>query len=136
MAPALSPSSWGVGSSFAAALSTMAPQQQPQQQQWRQDPKAVAVHAAINQQLGKVVPAAPAEPIKLYSREYYITCALGGIVSCGATHTAVTPVSQPAAPCSQQSPLQGNTHHNPALSCPIQLRACQVHCLGPAMPCC
>lgn len=113
----------------------MAPQQQPQQQQWRQDPKAVAVHAAINQQLGKVVPAAPAEPIKLYSREYYITCALGGIVSCGATHTAVTPVSQPATPCPQEPLVETNTLY-PAPSWPSELRACQVHCLGPAMPCC
>lgn len=42
---------------------------------------------------GAVVPAAPAEGgIKMYSKEYYMTCALGGVVSCGATHTAVTPL--------------------------------------------
>jgi hypothetical protein len=43
----------------------------------------------------KVVPAAPVEGgIKMYSQEYYMTCALGGVVSCGATHTAVTPLGK------------------------------------------
>jgi solute carrier family 25 phosphate transporter 3 len=30
--------------------------------------------------------------IKLYSREYYYTCTLGGIMACGPTHSAVTPL--------------------------------------------
>lgn len=41
-----------------------------------------------------MVPAAPSEPgkIVMYSPEYYYTCALGGVASCGLTHTAVTPL--------------------------------------------
>lgn len=30
--------------------------------------------------------------IKLYSAEYYYTCTLGGILACGPTHSAVTPL--------------------------------------------
>lgn len=30
--------------------------------------------------------------IKLYSKEYYYTCTLGGILACGPTHSAVTPL--------------------------------------------
>jgi len=37
---------------------------------------------------GPVIPAA-SEPIKMYSTEYYTACAIGGIASCGLTHTAV-----------------------------------------------
>lgn len=38
--------------------------------------------------------AAPAEKskIKLYSPEFYGVCAVGGMLSCGLTHTAVTPL--------------------------------------------
>ena len=36
--------------------------------------------------------AAEGRKIKLYSRDYYLTCALGGAICCGATHTAVTPL--------------------------------------------
>jgi solute carrier family 25 phosphate transporter 3 len=32
------------------------------------------------------------QPIKLYSLEYFAACGLGGILSCGLTHTAVTPI--------------------------------------------
>jgi len=32
------------------------------------------------------------EPIKLYSPTYYYYCAIGGILSCGITHTAMTPI--------------------------------------------
>jgi len=32
------------------------------------------------------------EPIKLYSPAYYYYCGIGGILSCGLTHTAVTPM--------------------------------------------
>ena len=43
---------------------------------------------------GILMLAAPAEKkqIKLYSGEYYAVCTLGGILSCGLTHTAVTPL--------------------------------------------
>ena len=38
--------------------------------------------------------AAPQEPgkIVMYSPEFYAACTVGGIVACGATHTAVTPL--------------------------------------------
>lgn len=37
--------------------------------------------------------AAPMEKkIKLYSPEFYTACTIGGILSCGLTHTAVTPL--------------------------------------------
>jgi len=47
-----------------------------------------------------VIPAARAPepkvsgkaPIKLYSGEYYFYCGIGGILSCGLTHTGVTPL--------------------------------------------
>ncbi|KAI8466087.1 MAG: mitochondrial phosphate carrier 1 [Monoraphidium minutum] len=84
-------------STFAAALATMQPAQQQEQQRVKQQafslPSAVA--AAINSPAaGKVVAAAPSEPgkIVMYSPEYYTTCAIGGIASCGLTHTAVTPL--------------------------------------------
>jgi len=32
------------------------------------------------------------DPIRLYSKEYFIACGIGGILSCGITHTAVTPL--------------------------------------------
>lgn len=37
---------------------------------------------------------APAEQkkIAMYSKDFYVACSLGGIVACGATHTAVTPL--------------------------------------------
>jgi len=39
-----------------------------------------------------VVAASASEPIKLYSTQYYTTCAIGGIAACGSTHMAVTPL--------------------------------------------
>lgn len=36
--------------------------------------------------------AAPQKKLELYTPEYYAYCALGGILSCGLTHTAVVPV--------------------------------------------
>ena len=43
---------------------------------------------------GNLMIAAPAEKskIKLYSPEFYGVCAVGGMLSCGLTHTAVTPL--------------------------------------------
>jgi solute carrier family 25 phosphate transporter 3 len=32
------------------------------------------------------------QPIQLYTPEYFAACGLGGILSCGLTHTAVTPI--------------------------------------------
>lgn len=34
----------------------------------------------------------PAEKVELYSAKYFALCGLGGILSCGLTHTAVTPL--------------------------------------------
>lgn len=97
--PSLAPSLWGAASPFTAALNSMKPHLAEEQQQARETPSAQiqsAVFSAMNGRAGskQVVPAAPAESgaVKMYSTEYYMTCALGGVVSCGATHTAVTPL--------------------------------------------
>lgn len=96
--PSLAPSLWGSASPFTAALNSMKGVSEQQQQQASDVPSQIqsAVFAAMNggSKSSKVVAAAPAEPgaIKMYSPEYYMTCALGGVVSCGATHTAVTPL--------------------------------------------
>lgn len=96
--PSLAPSLWGAASPFSAALNSMkAPDQQQQQQPRESSPAAIksAVFASMQNGSSKgVVAASPAEgpAIKMYSPEYYMTCALGGVVSCGATHTAVTPL--------------------------------------------
>lgn len=40
-----------------------------------------------------IVAASGAEgKIKLYSNEFYGVCAVGGVLSCGLTHTAVAPM--------------------------------------------
>ena len=41
-----------------------------------------------------LIPAAAEAPkkIELYSSQYYAACTVGGILSCGLTHTAVTPL--------------------------------------------
>ena len=43
---------------------------------------------------GSLMLAAPTEKkkIELYSGEFYRVCAVGGMLSCGLTHTAVTPL--------------------------------------------
>ena len=38
-----------------------------------------------------VIPA-PNEKVQMYSPEFYAACTAGGILSCGLTHTAVTPL--------------------------------------------
>jgi hypothetical protein len=90
MAPQLSAAAaaWGGASPFSAALASM------RNSGGRQDdatPSATGIKAAVARAMagpstgGSVVAAAPAEGgIKMYSREYYLTCALGGVVSCGA----------------------------------------------------
>eukprot|EP00878_Enallax_costatus_P000832 GHUV01000958.1.p1 GENE.GHUV01000958.1~~GHUV01000958.1.p1 ORF type:complete len:364 (+),score=78.98 GHUV01000958.1:144-1235(+) len=84
---------WGA-SPFSAALASMGGRKQETDEQITSPAQLKsAVFAAMNSGGSKVIPAAPAEgAIKMYSPEYYYTCALGGIVSCGATHTAVTPL--------------------------------------------
>lgn len=39
-----------------------------------------------------VAPPSPFGKIELYSAKYYAACTLGGIVACGLTHAAVTPL--------------------------------------------
>lgn len=39
-----------------------------------------------------VASAAEKKPIEMYSQEFYTTCAIGGWLSCGLTHMAVTPL--------------------------------------------
>lgn len=108
--PSLAPSLWGAASPFTAALNSM--KGADQQQQAPSSPAQIqsAVFAAMNGSKKAVVPAAPAEPaIKMYSPEYYMTCALGGVVSCGATHTAVTPL---VSGCTAQLlPVFGSSLH-------------------------
>ena len=41
---------------------------------------------------GKFLIPAPVEKIELYSPKYYAACTVAGIVSCGLTHMAVTPL--------------------------------------------
>jgi hypothetical protein len=96
--PSTLPGLFGAASPFSAALSSMSTVQEQQEQAPSPSQLRSAVYAAMNSSRGSrsagVVPASPAEggPIKMYSPEYYLTCALGGVVSCGATHTAVTPL--------------------------------------------
>ncbi|KAH9546276.1 hypothetical protein CY35_12G086700 [Sphagnum magellanicum] len=51
--------------------------------------------AAITTKTFMMIPSASEEPrrkkIQMYSPEFYGACAVGGVLSCGLTHTAVTP---------------------------------------------
>lgn len=38
------------------------------------------------------VPTPPTDGVRLFSPEYFAACALGGMIACGPTHTAVTPL--------------------------------------------
>ena len=40
----------------------------------------------------RLVIAAPKEKMEMYSSAFYASCTVGGIFSCGPTHTAVTPL--------------------------------------------
>jgi hypothetical protein len=92
MAPASFQALMGTANPFNLALATFDRKQD--RTAAAESTLSAAVHSAMNAPApGKVVPAAPAEGgIKLYSKEFYVTCAIGGMVSCGATHTAVTPL--------------------------------------------
>lgn len=39
-----------------------------------------------------MIPAPNEKKIPMYSGQYYAACTVGGILSCGLTHTAVTPL--------------------------------------------
>jgi hypothetical protein len=93
----MAPGVWNLASPFAAALGSMQLSGEDQKEALSPGAIAKAVQAQMargsaNSVSGAVVASAPAEPVKMYSTEYYLTCALGGVVSCGATHTAVTPL--------------------------------------------
>ncbi|CAG8526687.1 3011_t:CDS:2 [Acaulospora morrowiae] len=45
------------------------------------------------------------QPIELYSGKYYITCAFGGVLACGLTHTFVTPLD--LVKCRRQGNFDG-----------------------------
>ncbi|KAF3989281.1 hypothetical protein FT663_02828 [Candidozyma haemuli var. vulneris] len=57
-----------------------------------------AIVQPVADQLNKLTGSTPPPPepvkkgIQLYSKEYYAACTLGGIVACGPTHSAVTPL--------------------------------------------
>ena len=76
-------------SAFSTALATMGPKREAV-------PSMSGTPALPASLLGKgFVAAAAAEgprKIELYSNEYYWTCALGGVASCGLTHMGVTPL--------------------------------------------
>ena len=63
-----------------------------------EDTKLAPFQSTLSQKFrmggGNLMLAAPAEKkqIKLYSGEFYAVCAVGGMLSCGLTHTAVTPL--------------------------------------------
>lgn len=87
MAPTLSSLLGGFNghSAVSTALSTMFQPRREQQQN--------AAQSGSSALPAKVVAASAAEGgIKMYSNEYYWTCAAGGVVSCGGTHMAVTPL--------------------------------------------
>lgn len=55
--------------------------------------KTSPLASALNQGSKFLIPAASeTKKIVLYSPEYYATCTVGGILSCGLTHMAVTPL--------------------------------------------
>ncbi|ANB13359.1 Pic2p [Sugiyamaella lignohabitans] len=56
--------------------------------------KAAELSKAAQTELSKASQAIAAAPkgIQLYSTEYYLACTLGGILACGPTHAAVTPL--------------------------------------------
>ena len=56
---------------------------------------AAAAPAPEKTSSGRVMAAAAAEPqysCEFGSSKYYALCGLGGVLSCGITHTAVTPL--------------------------------------------
>eukprot|EP00250_Pteridium_aquilinum_P007990 c17589_g1_i1 orf=25-447(+) len=57
-------------------------------------PASSVASAAMLDQPARFTIATPSEPgkIALYSPQYYAACTFGGILSCGLTHTAVTPL--------------------------------------------
>jgi solute carrier family 25 phosphate transporter 3 len=40
----------------------------------------------------KILASSSSKPVELYSKEFFALCGIGGILSCGITHTAVTPL--------------------------------------------
>lgn len=91
----------GASSAVSSAYSTMIPRSNDSKLAF-----GSAIHAtAANTVPAKVVAHSVKEGgIKMYSPEYYWTCAFGGILSCGLTHTAVTPLD--VVKCNMQTDPQ------------------------------
>lgn len=89
--PGFVPSGLMASSAFSTALSTLSPtgtmHSQPVTTKEVSLPKLCEVIPSR-----VVLPAASEGGIKLYSAQYYQVCAVGGVLSCGLTHTAVTPL--------------------------------------------
>lgn len=55
--------------------------------------KAKALSAEATKEIERASAAAQKKaPIELYSAKYYAACTFGGLLACGLTHTAVTPL--------------------------------------------
>lgn len=86
MAPSLLPMFGANYGAVSTALSTMNHLRSADQRQ-SQFADGLATTAP------KIVAASAAEGgIKMYSNEFFYACALGGMISCGGTHTMVTPL--------------------------------------------
>ena len=64
-----------------------------------------------------VAGTSPFGTIELYSPKYYLACTLGGIVACGLTHAAVTPLDLVRPP----SPSRSNNDTNGRLNVVVKL---------------
>lgn len=92
MAPFNMPS--GLYSTPSMSMATLAAvsRQQEQQQPVMFSPAESTLRSKFLQGSG-VTAFAPAEKkIEMYSKDYYLACGVGGILSCGITHTMVTPL--------------------------------------------
>lgn len=58
---------------------------------------------------GRILIPAPKEKIEMYSPAFYGACTMGGILSCGLTHTGVTPLD--LVKCNMQVFFLHSSHH-------------------------
>ena len=90
---ALPASLYNVSGFGSPLLDSLLARQQPTDSMYA-DAKTSTLAQRFKQGGGNIMLAAPSEKpkIEMYSREFYTTCAIGGALSCGTTHTAVTPL--------------------------------------------
>lgn len=71
---------------------TPAPTSDASASQFIPSPNEISLREKFN--IGKkvFVPAAGEGKIEMYSPQFYAACTVGGILSCGLTHMAVTPL--------------------------------------------